>query len=617
LKEGGPEEACYQKTPVAASRHFRHRQSSGFPHFRTVMCADSLPARTTTIERMRRSRHVGLVNACRRAVGGAKVIAIDMSEQESKRKAELPAIHVLFAHSVERYPDHVAVRNTKAFSGEPGEITYCGLERLSNRLALGLQRSGVEKGDRVILLSRPRIRYAATVLATLKLGAWIVPLDPVLTDKEIAVLLDHARPKAVFAPSDLLEKVPAGEFLRIDLDDVSERTFEALCLEGEPIHASVDEDDIAILAYTSGTTGRPKGVLLSHGNIAADLIHGTKVIPILPDDVLLSIAPWHHILGLVACLILPFYGGGTAMYTEDYRRLAELMVEHGVSIFTGVPKLYHALYAKLMEKVCGSALGRILWRVAPRVLGRGIKKKLTGGRLRFFVSGSAPLDPKVAMGFRRLGIGMMEGYGLTETSPVISVCDPFAKKPGSVGRPLPHVQAKVLNPWPDGVGELLIRGPIVMQGYYENPEATARAIDADGWFHTGDLATLDEDGEIFLKGRAKNVIVLDSGKNVYPEELEWEIGRIPYVEEVLVRYRDEDNSIEAVIYPNQERLREAGETVGVRELIWREVRTRLQRLAPYKRLRTIGQLILAERPFPKTSTLDIKRHLFKREEGTQ
>jgi len=172
---------------------------------------------------------------------------------------------------------------------------------------------------------------------------------------------------------------------------------------------------------------------------------------------------------------------------------------------------------------------------------------------------------------------------------------------------------KILDPWPDGVGELVVRGPIVMRGYYEDPEATAQAIDEDGWFHTGDLATLDADGEIFLKGRAKNVIVLDSGKNVYPEELEWEIGRIPYVEEVLVRYRESDGTIEAVVYPNQERLREAGRGGNPREVIWREVRARMQRLAPYKRLRSIKQLALAERPFPKTSTLDIKRHLFVRQ----
>ena len=535
-----------------------------------------------------------------------------MSTRALHETAELPTLRTLFARSVAQYPDHIAVRNTKPFVGEANEISYRALDLLSDRLAVGLQRAGVAKGDRVAILSRPRIRYAAVLLATWKAGAWIVPLDPALTREEVATLVDHAEPKAVFAAGELMEKVPSDADLRVDLDDVAEPTFTTLCGDGAPTQPPLDEGDIAVLAYTSGTTGRPKGVLLSHGNIAADLIHGTKVIPILSDDVLLSIAPWHHILGLVACLVLPLYGGATAMYTDEYRRLPQLMIENEVSIFTGVPKLYHGLYAKLMERVCGSFVGRALWRVAPRFVGRGIKRKLTGGRLRFFVSGSAPLDPKVAMGFRRMGIGMMEGYGLTETSPVISVCDPLGKKAGSVGRPIPHVEAKVLDPWPDGVGELLIRGPIVMHGYYGDPVATAAAIDTDGWFHTGDLAALDEDGEIFLKGRAKNVIVLESGKNVYPEELEWEIGRIPYVEEVLVRHRESDGAIEAVVYPNRERLEEAAEAVGVREVIWREVRARLQRLAPYKRLRTIGQLVLTERPFPKTSTLDIKRHLFGR-----
>jgi len=536
------------------------------------------------------------------------------NDQTPQPQDELPAIHELFARAVARYPQHIAVRNTKAHSGEPNEISYEDLDRLSDVVASGLQASSVEKGDRIAILSRPRIRYAAVVLGALKAGAWIVPLDPALTTEEIGVLIEHAKPKVLFASGDLLEKLPTIACEIVDLDEASERTFASFCRDVAPRLPDVASEDIAVLAYTSGTTGRPKGVLLSHGNIASDLIHGTKVIPILPDDVLLSIAPWHHILGLVACLILPLYGGATAMYTDDYRRLAELMVKHGVSIFTGVPKLYHALYAKLMEKVRGSLAGRVLWRVAPRAVGTGIKKKLTGGRLRFFVSGSAPLDPEVALGFRRMGIGMMEGYGLTETSPVISLCDPFGKKPGSVGRPIPHVEARIVDPWPDGVGELLIRGPIVMQGYYNDPHATRQAIDEAGWFHTGDLAYLDENGEIFLKGRAKNVIVLDSGKNVYPEELEWEIGRIPYVEEVLVRHRESDGEIEAIVYPNQESLGDTSERETVRELIWREVRERMRRLAPYKRLRTIGQLVLAERPFPKTSTLDIKRHLWRRKE---
>jgi len=354
-----------------------------------------------------------------------------MDRRETRIEERLPTIHALFARSAKTYPDHVAVRNAKPFPNEPDGISYRDLDRDSDRLCAGLQGAGVGKGDRVAILSVPRIRYATSLLAALKAGAWFVPLDPSLTEEEISILLEHAKPKVILAAHDLLDRVGGGDWMRVDLDDASERTFADLLCDDRPAMPEIDQRDVAVLAYTSGTTGRPKGVLLAHENIAADLVHGTKVIPILPDDVLLSIAPWHHILGLVACLILPLYGGGTAMYTADYRRLAELMVEQGVTIFTGVPKLYHALYARLTERAHGSLVGRILWKVAPRVIGRKIKKRLTGGRLRFFVSGSAPLDPAVAIGFRRMGIGMMEGYGLTETSPVISVCDPFGASPAS------------------------------------------------------------------------------------------------------------------------------------------------------------------------------------------
>jgi len=514
----------------------------------------------------------------------------------------------------ERFPDHVSIRNAGEVACEPSQVSYRDLSNESRQVAAGLAAHGIGKGDRVVIMSRPRIRFAAAVFGVLRLGAWVVPMDPAYTRHEVETIARHAEPKAFLAPGKLSDRIPA-DALRIDLDDREEPTYASLLSDQPPPDVALSPSETAFLVYTSGTTGHPKGVMLSHGNVMSDLVHGTKVIPIYPDDVLLSIAPWHHILGLVACLILPIYGGGTAIYTDEYRRIAELMPEYGVSIFVGIPKLHHAMYAKLRDKVRSSVVGRVMWQVAPRLIGHGVKKRLTGGRLRFFVSGSAPLDPKVALGFRRMGIGMMEGYGLTETSPVISLCDPFSKKPGSVGRPIPTVEVRIRDPWPDGTGELLVRGPIVMQGYYNDSAATAEAIDEDRWFHTGDLAQLDSDGEIHLKGRAKNVIILETGKSVYPEELEWEIGRIPYVEEVLVRYRDSDRAIEAVVYPNEQLLRTDGVLKQAQDVIWQEIRTRLQRVAPYKRFHNIRQLVLVDRPFPKTGTMDIKRYLFRSENG--
>jgi len=518
------------------------------------------------------------------------------------------------ARTTERFPDRVAVRNTKEKPQEPREVTYSELESMTSKLATGLAKLGIRKNDKVGIMSRPRIRFAAAFLAITRLGAWVIPLDPTLTASEVKDIVDRSGVKAVFAPSELLERLPQDGIELINFDDGDEGTpFSSLLLDGDPPQVKIEETDIAVLAYTSGTTGGAKGVLLSHGNIAADIEGCIKVMPITEQDAFLSIAPWHHILGLTVTLLVPMYTGALAMYTDDYRSIASLMKKNEVTIFTGVPKLYHAMYEKLIAQVRSSPLGRMMLPIAPRLVGRKIKDSLTDGRLRFFISGSAPLDPKVALGFRRLGIGLLEGYGLTETSPVVCFCDPFSRKAGSVGAPIPGAEAKLIDVREDGVGELLIRGPIVMQGYYENHGATQEVIDDEGWFHTGDLAVIDSDGEIYLKGRAKHVIVLESGKNVYPEEVEWELSRIPYIEEVLVRGGELNGQevVQAVIYPNEEALEKDGHADAPLQAIWDAIKIRQGRLAPHKRIRRKEDVILVDEPFPKTSTMDIKRHLYK------
>jgi len=519
-----------------------------------------------------------------------------------------------FERSVERVPDRPAIRNTHDRPGEPQEISYEALGELSARLAAGLAARGITKTDRVAIMSRPRIRFAAALLAILRLGGWVVPLDPTLTRSEVEALLGEAEVKVVFAASDALDRVPKDGVLRIDLDDGDgDLAFSDLLALSEPPAVEIAPADVAILAYTSGTTGGAKGALLTHANLTADIEACLRVMPITQDDVFLTIAPWHHILGLTTALLIPLYAGALTLYTDDYRAIAALLAKNKVTIFTGVPKLYHAMYEKLLAEVRRSVLGRAMHRVAPRLVGRRIKDRLTGGNLRFFVSGSAPLDPRVSLGFRRLGIGLLEGYGLTETSPVISFCSPFSRKAGSVGRPLPGIEVKLVDRGADGVGELLARGPTVMAGYYKNPQATSEVIDDDGWFHTGDLARIDRDGEIFLKGREKNVIVLESGKNVYPEEVEWEIGRIRYVEEVLVRRgsRGGREAVEAVVHPDRGALEADGLLDDPKTAIWEAVKKRQVRLAPHKRIRRKEDIVLTDAPFPKTSTMDIKRHLYK------
>ncbi|MBN1858691.1 AMP-binding protein [Candidatus Bipolaricaulota bacterium] len=524
-------------------------------------------------------------------------------------------VYDAFAGSVDRFPDRIAVRNTKLQPGEGEAVTYSELGRMAESLASGFAARGISKGDRVAIHAGPSIHYAAIFLASLRLGAWVVPLDPRLRESELRPLLEEAKPRAAFTARAVADGIRDIVQWVVELDSAGERGFAAILDGGgAPVRDQrISPDETAVVAFTSGTTGQAKGVILSHRNLVADAFLSSTVIPITEQDVFLSIAPWHHLLGLTSSLVVPLIRGAQTMYTNDHRRLAPLLKAHGVSIFIGVPKVYHALYARMVGQARQTVVGRMLFRVAPRAVGRTIRNKLTAGNLRFFVSGSAPLDGEVSSGFRRLGLGLLEGYGLTETSPIVCFCDPFTKKTGAVGRPLPGVEAKLIDANTEGIGELCLRGPIVMQGYLDNEQATAAMIDADGWLHTGDLAALDADGEIYLKGRAKNVIVLENGKNVYPEEIEWEMASVRYVEEIMVRGRvvNGREAVEALVYPNPDQLAEDGISGAeeIRAAVWSAIRARQSRLSPHKRLHGRDRLVIVEQPFPKTSTLDIKRHV--------
>jgi long-chain acyl-CoA synthetase len=247
-------------------------------------------------------------------------------------------------------------------------------------------------------------------------------------------------------------------------------------------------------------------------------------------------------------------------------------------------------------------------------LGKLVKKKLLTPEFRFFVSGGAALATEVGVGLRRLGLGMIEGYGLTETSPVLSFSEPFTKRAGTVGRPLKGVEIRIENPDADGYGEVLARGPNVMLGYYKNEKRTREVLTEDGWFRTGDLGRLDRAGYLYLAGRKKNVIVLESGKNVYPEEVEWELSQIPEIEEVLVYERERGGTpvVAALIYPNWEELRRQGieDEEAARDLLWEKIKEAQKNLAPFKRIKSKDDLGLVKEPFEKSTKQEIKRHLY-------
>lgn len=531
---------------------------------------------------------------------------------------EYPTLIGVFEASVRAHGSKRAL-STLSPQGGYDEISYLELAKLAESVASGLVHRGIGSGEKIAILSRPRPEWVASLLGILKAGAVAVPIDHLLKGCEIQRLLAACDVVGAIVSgelSPLVEGLNSLSFVvNLDLHEPSSNprilSWEEFLVGKAPPSREISSKGVAVMLCTSGTTGDAKVVMLAHENITSNLSAIFERLEVSSSDVVLSIAPWNHSFGLVV-LIATLWKGARLIYTNDYANLAEVMRRYQITVLVGVPKLYHAMYQRVEEAIRQSPWRRGLNYVAPRLLGWLLKRKLSSGRLRFFLSGSAPLSPQVVKGFRRLGVGMIEGYGLTEASPVLSFSTPFNDKPGSVGPPLPNVEFKLIELNDEGVGELLARGPNIMRGYYKNPQRTREVLDEEDWLHTGDLAYLDPEGWLYLKGRKKNVIVLDTGKNVYPEEIEWELGRSPYIEEVLVRgiKRNGTEVVQALVYPKWA-LIGSMTPEEVRRLIWEEIKVRSQNLAVYKRIKSEQDVIIVDEPFEKTTLKDIKRHLYR------
>jgi long-chain acyl-CoA synthetase len=499
------------------------------------------------------------------------------------------------------------------------KMTFGEIDELSNKIAAGLQHRGVKPGEKVGILSKPRPEMAASMLGILKVGAVAVPIDPLLKKPEIHRILGACDVFGVIISGELFEEIEgtaSPEFMvNIDSEAVNDgnlsHSWNEFLSDKAPTLHEAKLEDLAVFLNTSGTMGDAKPVMLTHNNFAANLFGVLERLEMTNKDILLSIAPWNHSFGLIVMLAI-LWTGASLIYTNDYANLAKVMLQHEPTIVVAVPKLYHAIYQRVEQNINSSFIKKLLAAVAPKLIGKKLKQKLAGGRLRFFASGSAPLSPRVMAGFRRLGLGMIEGYGMTESSPVLTFSTAFNKKIGSVGPPLSNVELKLIDINEEGIGELLARGPNVMQGYYKNDKGTREMLDDEGWLYTGDLATLDKEGWLYIRGRKKNVIVLESGKNVYPEEIEWELGRSLYIEDLLVR-RGERKGIEviqALAYPNFENIEEGLSAEEVKSLIWNDVKERNQDLASYKRIKSEADFVVIDEPFEKTSLKDIKRYKY-------
>ena len=372
-------------------------------------------------------------------------------------------------------------------------------------------------------------------------------------------------------------------------------------------------DDTAVILYTSGTTGRSKGAMLSHANIVSNILGTSSHFALSETIHTLSFLPINHVFEQVCGVLLPLYLGGKVSFCESLKKLGENLNEVKPTFFLGVPAVYRMFLDRIMKNIGAKTLSQMLFSfpiTRPLVTAK-VRQAFGDGTI--FISGGAALDPAIATGLKKLGFRIFQGYGITETSPVISAESPNRQSAGTVGHSLPGVQVRIEEPNDDGIGEIIVKGPNVMQGYYKNPVATAEVL-TDGWYRTGDLGRIDQSGHLAICGRVKNLIVTPNGKNVYPEEVENELLKSPFIAEVMV-YGHKVGAAEdvhAVIYPNQEALDDysrnrnaAPMTVAdVQTIIKREVQSACNALADYKRIK---KFTLREDEFPKTTTRKIKR----------
>jgi len=479
--------------------------------------------------------------------------------------------------------------------GEWKDISYSEFGDNVKLVAQGLASLGIAKGDKVALLSENRPEWGMSDFGIQSTGAWVVPIYPTLISKQIEYILQNSGAKICVASNSdqadkvlpLFNSVPDLELIIVmDEDNKSSNekiiSFNELLEKGKSYgesnnnwyHESVDNIeilDVMTIIYTSGTTGEPKGVLLTHGNLLSNIEGVLEIIPVDENDKFLSFLPLSHVFERMGGNFLPYYIGATVAFAESIEKVADNMGEVHPTIMTSVPRLYEKMHTKINVAVeAGPAIKRKLFRWAFKVgdefqaatksgnVGAGLKfrhglaAKLVfskietrlGGNLRFFISGGAPLSKEIGEFFSYAGITIIEGYGLTETSPTICVGRLESIEFGTVGPPLNNVELKIAND-----GEILSRGPHIMAGYYNNEEATKEIIDEDGWFHTGDIGELDDVGRLRITDRKKNILVTAGGKNIAPAPIETLLILSPLIEQVLL-IGDRRKFISAIIAPD-------------------------------------------------------------------
>lgn len=562
--------------------------------------------------------------------------------KKEKIVQEFKDIKELIYNSAKTYANNIAfvVKHQEGKNKTYENITYKMLLEQINALGTKLYSMGL-KNKRIAILGRNRYEWALGHLTSLLGGIISVPLDKDLQVDELENSLIRSKTDAIYFDEKYIEKIEeiknrnntnVKKYICMskmsEYDDIHTLREEGqkLLEEGnkEYISAKINENEMAILLFTSGTTSKSKAVMLSQKNIASNVYAMQRVEDIKSTDSNLAFLPMHHIFGST-CLIVMLACGVRTSFPDGLRYVAQNLKEYEVSLFVGVPLLVEAIYNKVVKEIDKQGKTKLI-KNAIRVsnfllkLHIDIRRKLfkpiidqLGGKMRFVISGGAPLDPKIQKGFIDLGIDMVQGYGLTETSPVIAAENMYKSRTGSIGVPMENVTVEIVNKDDNGIGELRAKGPNVMLGYYENDEETNKVL-KDGWFYTGDLGYIDKDGFIFITGRQKNMIVLKNGKKIFPEEIETLVNRIDLVEECMVFGMPDEvdkNDVKLsvkVVYNKDEVIQKYGDISfdEIRDIIWDRIKNEVNTTVP--RYKHIMNMILTDKELIKTTTKKVKRN---------
>ncbi|MFN3693799.1 MAG: AMP-dependent synthetase/ligase, partial [Ignavibacterium sp.] len=545
---------------------------------------------------------------------------------------KISSIQDMLLRSAKEYSDKIALEDLTDYPIP--KVTYKELRDFVFRFGKALNEIGLKEKDHIAVIGENRVQWGITYLTAMTFGLVIIPIDKNLTTNEILNIIHESDAKAIVFSNTfkemLLEKksslMKLKYLISMDDDKSTDENFSMMeLIEKQNAYVDklpeIDPSEMAEIIFTSGSLGRAKGVMLSQKNLAANLMAMTSMIKIFPEDRFLSVLPIHHTYECTCGFLCPIYAGASAHYARSLKTVVDDLQKVKATILLGVPLLYDKMFKRIYKGIqedkikskivpplvkltnIADAIG---WKSAKKIIFSELHNKF-GGSIRLFIAGGAAPDPKVAKGLREFGFNFVQGYGLTETAPIVALNRLYAFKDNAAGLPLPGVQIKINNPDADGVGEIFIKGDNVMIGYYKNPQLTQEAFE-NGWFKTGDLGFFDEDGFLHIAGRKKNVIIANNGKNVFPEEIEDLLNRSPFIQECMVYgEKDEkhDEVIAAQIVTDAEAFIEYSEKNNVQitpelvnNIISEEIKKVNKELANYKQIR---KFYIRDTEFEKTT----------------